>query len=387
MTARPVSRRSFLGALTPAATAFPPAFVAARGREAVTAEGGSATPPPTSAILLDSNENPLGPGPAAMEALTRAFADAGRYPTNARPATADLRAAIARRVSVAPENVALGAGSWELLRTTVRLYTSSSRHLVTAAPSFEQPDRMAEQLGIGVRRVPVDKDGRLDLDGMARAARWAGLVYFCNPNNPTSTVHPGPAVADFVARVGKESPETMILIDEAYHDYVTDPAYATAVPLAVAHSNVIVTRTLSKAYGMAGMRIGYVVAPPRTVENFNRWAITFNTNTLAVAAAVASLDDPGHIAAERARNTEVRTFTTRLFTDRGFKVLDSQTNFVFVETSRPAKEFKEACARRGLVFGRAFPPLEKTCARISLGTMDEMQRAGVVMADVLGANR
>jgi histidinol-phosphate aminotransferase len=378
-----ISRRSFLGALRPAATAFPPAFVAARGREAVTAAGESAPPPPASSILLDSNENPLGPGPAAMEAMTRAFADAGRYPTNARPATADLRAAIARRVSVAPENVALGAGSWELLRTTVRLYTSSARHLVTAAPSFEQPDKMAEQLGIGVRRVPVDKDGRLDLEGMAKAARWAGLVYLCNPNNPTSTVHPASAVADFVARVGKESPETTILIDEAYHDYVTDPAYATAVPLALEHPNVLVTRTLSKAYGMAGMRIGYVVGPARTVENVSRWAITFNTNTLAVAAAVASLDDHAHIEAERARNTEVRTYTTRLFADRGLRVLDSQTNFVFVETGRPAKEFKAACAQRGLVVGREFPPLEKTHARISLGTMDEMQRAGAIMTDVL----
>jgi histidinol-phosphate aminotransferase len=380
------SRRAFLGALKPAA-AFPPAFVAARGREAFTAEGASTDALPVSAILLDSNENPLGPGPAAMEALTRAFADAGRYPTNARPATADLRAAIARRLSVTPENVALGAGSWELLRTTVRLYTSSARHLVTAAPTFEQPDKMAEQLGIGVRRVPVDKDGRLDLDGMARAARWAGLVYLCNPNNPTSTVHPAAAVAEFVARVGKESPDTTILIDEAYHDYVTDPAYASAVPLALEHPNVLVTRTLSKAYGMAGMRVGYVIAQPRIVEAFDRWAITFNTNTPAVAAAVASLDDPAHIERERARNTAVRTYTTRLFTDRGFKVLDSQTNFVFVETGRPAKEFKEACARRGLIVGREFPPLEKTHARISLGTMDEMQRAGVIMADVLGASR
>jgi histidinol-phosphate aminotransferase len=378
------SRRSFLGALTPA-LAVPPTFVAARGREAATAGSVSADPPPASSILLDSNENPLGPGPAAMEAMTRAFADAGRYPTNAHPATADLRAAIARRLSVAPENIALGAGSWELLRTTVRLYTSSARHLVTAAPSFEQPDKMAEQLGIGVSRVPVDKDGRLDLDGMARAARWAGLVYLCNPNNPTSTVHPAQAVADFVDRVGKETPETTILIDEAYHDYVTDPGYATAVPLALDRSNVIVTRTLSKAYGMAGMRIGYVVAPPRAVENFNRWAITFNTNTPAVAAAVASLEDPAHIDAERARNTDVRAYTTRLFTDRGFRVLDSQTNFVFVETGRSAREFKEACARRGLVVGREFPPLEKSHARISLGTMDEMRRAGVVMADVLGA--
>jgi histidinol-phosphate aminotransferase len=322
-----------------------------------------------------------------MEAMRQAFADAGRYPTNARPSSADLRTTIARRLSVPPENVALGAGSWELLRTAVRLYASSSRHLVTAAPSFEQPERMADQLGIGVRRVPVARDGRLDLEQMAQAARWAGLVFLCNPNNPTSTLHPGRAVADFVARVRRESPETAILIDEAYHDYVTDPGYATAVPLALEHPNVFVTRTLSKAYGLAGMRVGYVVGQPRTVEGFNRWAITFNQNSLAVAAAVASLEDPAHIEAEKVRNTEARAFATRFFRDLGYKVLDSQGNFLFVEIGRPAREFKEACAKRGILVGREFPPLEKTWARVSVGTREEMQRAGPVIAEVLGGRR
>src|SRR5207244_4632214 len=178
----PVSRRSFLGAISPGTAAHSPAFIAARGREAFTAGGASAAPPSDAKILLDSNENPLGPGPAAMEALTRAFVDAGRYPTNARPSTADLREAIARRLSVRPENVALGAGSWELLRSAVRLHASSARHLVTASPSFEQPEKMAEQLGVGVRRVPVDKDGRIDLEATAEAARWAGLILFSNPH-------------------------------------------------------------------------------------------------------------------------------------------------------------------------------------------------------------
>jgi len=317
----------------------------------------------------------------------RAFPDAGRYPTNARPSVADLREAIARRQSVRPENVALGSGSWEILASAVRIYTSSSRHLVTASPSFESPERVAEQLGTPVKRVPVDKDGRLDLDKMAQAARWAGLVFFCNPNNPTGTVHSAKAVSEFVARVHRESPETAILIDEAYHDYVTDPGYATSLALALEHSNVFIARTLSKAYGMAGLRVGYAIGQPRTIEAFNRWAITFNQNSLTVAAAVASLGDPAHIEAERARNTEVRAFTTRVFQDLGCKVWPSETNFVFVETGRPAKEFKEACAKHKVMVGREFPPLEKTHARISLGTMDEMKRAADVFGSVLGKGR
>ncbi|MFI5007140.1 MAG: pyridoxal phosphate-dependent aminotransferase [Solirubrobacterales bacterium] len=384
----PLSRRSFLNiAGATGAALHHGTLIAARGREAALA--GS---PPTDAaaagdpaeIRIDSNENPLGPGPAAVAAFLAAFPDAGRYPSNARPSMADLRETIARRLSVRPENVALGSGSWEILCMAVRLYTSSSRHLVTASPSFEQPVNMAQQLGVPVKRVPVDKDGRLDLDKMAQAARWAGLVFFCNPNNPTGTVHSAKAVSEFVARVRRESPDTAILIDEAYHDYVTDPAYATALALTLEHPNVFIARTLSKAYGMAGLRVGYAVGQPRTIEAFNRWAITFNQNSLTVAAAVASLGDPAHIEAERARNTEVRGFTTRVLQDLGCKVWPSETNFVFAEVGRPAKEFKEACAKHKVMVGREFPPLEKTHARISLGTMDEMKRAADVFSKVLG---
>ncbi|HSB62283.1 MAG TPA: aminotransferase class I/II-fold pyridoxal phosphate-dependent enzyme, partial [Vicinamibacteria bacterium] len=386
-----LSRRSFLNAVGAVRAApLPAALIAARGREAALARAES--PPGEAAggaavIRIDSNENPLGPGPRALEAFVRAFPDAGRYPTNARPSVADLRDTIARRLSVRPENVALGAGSWELLRTAVRLHTSSSRHLVTASPSFELPEHMAGQLGLPVRRVPVDEDGRLDLDRMARAARWAGLVFFCNPNNPTGTVHSARAVAEFVTRVRRESPETAILIDEAYHDYVGDAGHATALPLALEHANVVVTRTFSKAHGMAGLRVGCAVGQTRTIEAFARWAITFNQSSLGLAAAIASLEDPGHIEAERARNAEVRGVTTRLFRDLGFRVLPSEANFVFVEIGRPAREFREACARRGVMVGREFPPLEKTHARISLGTLEEMRRAGVVFSDVLGKGR
>lgn len=379
----PVSRRSFLGALRPGTAAYSAAFVAARGREAFTAQGGAASPPAAAAILLDSNENPLGPGPAAMDALTRAFADAGRYPTNARPSMADLRETIARRLSVKPENIALGAGSGELLRSAVRIYGSSSRHLATAAPSFEQPERMAEQLGIGVRRVPVDKDGRLDLEGMARAARWAGLVFLCNPNNPTSTVHPAAAVTEFVTRVRRESPETAILIDEAYHDYVTDPSHRTQIPRAVKDPRVVVARTFSKAHGMAGMRVGYAIGHPDTIKRL-AWEGPNAMNVAGIVAATASIKDQARLEREKARNTEARRFTTDWFARAGFTGTDSQTNFVFMDVKRPAKEFRDACREQGVLVARDFPPLEKSHVRISIGTLDEMKRAVEVFGRVLG---
>jgi histidinol-phosphate aminotransferase len=386
------SRRSFLAALRPQTSAPAMIAVAQRGREAQQAapagkRGAPAAPAPPpidpNALRLDSNENPLGPGPAATEALVKGFDFAGRYPTNAKPNSADLRDAIAKKLGVRPDNVVIGNGSGELLRVATRVYTSSSRHLITAAPSFEAPERMAAALGVPARAVPVDKNGALELDKMAAAARWSGLVFLCNPNNPTGTVHSFRAVADFVARVRRESPETAILIDEAYHDYVDDPNYGTALSLALEQPNVFITRTLSKAYGMAGLRVGYAVGQARTIEGLRRWMMTFNTNSPAQSAAVASLKDQAHIDKERARNNEVRKYTTRFFNDLGFKTTDSQCNFVFVNIGRPAKDFKEACAKQAVLVGREFPPLEKTWARISLGTMEEMKKATEVFARVL----
>ena len=141
----------------------------------------------------------------------------------------------------------------------MRAFTSPTRALVTASPSFENCTGFARKLGHPVAEVKVDSAFRLDLDAMATAAKGAGLVFLNNPNNPTATVHGGKTITDFVQRVRAASPDTVILIDEAYHDYVTDPSYESAIPLALRTPNVFVARTFSKAYGMAGMRIGYAI--------------------------------------------------------------------------------------------------------------------------------
>jgi histidinol-phosphate aminotransferase len=352
------------------------------------AEGaaGAQSPPPDDidAIRLDSNENPLGPGAHAIDALMAGLDGSGRYPTNARPSMMDLRDGVAQKLGVKSDHVVLGAGSGEILRNAVRAFTSASLPFVTAAPSFESPERLAERIGSPVRRVPVDAAGRLDLDAMAAAAKGAGLVFFCNPNNPTATVHGSKAVAAFVARVRREAPDTAILIDEAYHDYVTDPAYATALQVALAEPNVFITRTFSKAYGMAGLRIGYAAGQPATIAALGRWTLTFNQNVPGVAAAMASLARPALIAAERARNTAVRDDTIKFFRSAGFKATESQTNFVFVEIGRPADTFRKDCRTKHIMVGRPFPPLDQRWARISIGTDDEMKRATEVFGKVLG---
>src|SRR5438093_9125673 len=386
-----VSRRDFLQVLGSGRTEVSGAFLAARGLEAHLAEaqqnGRTAralTPPGAAEIRISSNENPLGPGKVALDAILAQIPEAGRYPFNSTPGEADLAAAIATKFNAKPENVVLGAGSQEILKNAVRAFTSPTRALVAGSPTFENCTSVAKQLKHALVEVKVDSNLRLDIEPMiAAAGKGAGLVFFNNPNNPTATVHNAKTVADFVERVRKASPDAFILIDEAYHDYVTDPSYQTAIPLALATPNVFVSRTFSKAYGMAGMRIGYAVGQAATMKRLAKRKMPYNISTLGVAAAIASLGDQKHIDEERARNTEVRAFTVKALEDLGCKPTASQANFLFVDIHRPAKEFREACAKSNVMVGRDFPPFETTHARISIGTMDEMQKATEVFRNVL----
>lgn len=366
------------------------ALLAARGHEAYVAElqaqGRNPQPPaPPGAreIRISSNENPLGPGRRVLDAISGEFGEAGRYPFNSTPSDRNLVEALAAHHKVKPENITLGAGSQEILKSAVRAFTSPERGLVTATPTFENPTSLARRMGHPVKEIQVDAAFKLDCDGMIAAAPGAGLVFFNNPNNPTATVHGEKTVADFVSRVRSASPNTAILIDEAYHEYVTDPAYKTAVPLALATPGVAVARTFSKAYGMAGMRIGYAIGHADTIRQIARFKMPYNVSVFGVSAAMAALADPAHLEAERARNAEVRNFTTKVLKDLGCECTTSECNFVFVGISRPAQEFRAACARQGVMVGRDFPPFAQSHARISIGTMDEMTRAAEVFRAVL----
>jgi histidinol-phosphate aminotransferase len=381
-----VSRRGFLrGTVLP----FSGTVIAARGMEASRASAGpdrspqSLVPPGVPEIRISSNENPLGPGKAVLAAILGKFPQAGRYPFNSTPSDRELTSAIASEFKIKADNIVLGGGSQELLKNAVRAFTTPSRGLVTGAPSFENCPGVAKKLGRPIKEITVDSLFRLDLEPMIDAAKGAGLVFFNNPNNPTATVHAAKVVADFVSRVRQSSPDTVILIDEAYHDYVTDPSYESAIPLALETPNVFVTRTFSKAYGMAGMRVGYAIGRAETMTPLEKLKMPYNISVFGIAAAIAALGDPKHIEAERERNTKVRAFTIKALAEFGCKAADSQGNFLFVDVGKPAKEFREACAKHGVVVGRDFPPFEKTHVRISIGTMDEMQKAAAVFRTVL----
>jgi histidinol-phosphate aminotransferase len=392
-----VSRRGFLQGLGAGRSHSAAEFMAARGHEEYVAEAlqqgrqGRAMqrptlPPGVEAIRISSNENPLGPGKAAIDAILGKFPEANRYPFNSTPLDADLEILIAKQNSAKRENVTLGVGSQELLRNAVRVFMSPTKHLVEASPTYGNCSGQARQLGGPMTTAPVDaKTLKTDLAALLPLVKGAGLVYLCNPNNPTATINSSQQISDFVAEVRKTSPTTAILIDEAYCDYVTDKSYATAIPLALTTPNLIVTRTFSKAYGMAGVRIGYAVGSAETIKKMARYRMPYNVNTFGVAAAIASLKDPQHIKEEAARKTGVRDFTTKALADLGFQSSDSQANFIFTDIGKTmsAAAFRDACAKHGVMVGRDFPPLEKQWARISIGTMEEMQKASDVFKQVL----
>jgi histidinol-phosphate aminotransferase len=388
------SRRLFVRTLGFGGAALAVSSIVERGREAMAAPAGASpavapgaaqvTPPPASAapgkvIRLDSNENAHGPCPAALQGLQGALGEACRYPDAPE---VELRLGLARFHSVAAENILLGCGSTEILRMAVQAFTAPDRALVAAEPTFEEPARFARGVGAPVKSVRVRDDLKLDLGGMAEAAAGAGLIYLCNPNNPTATTHDGAAVDRFVARVLDASPGTRILADEAYFDFVEDPTCTSAIPLALRDPRVVVTRTFSKIHGMAGLRVGYAVGQADSLEAMRKHKLPSGINGLGAAAALASLGQDGHVAEQRRLNHEARELTSRGFEAMGYRVVPSDTNFMMVDIRRDAAGFQAACRQQDVLVGRPFPPLTNY-ARISIGTLDEMRRALEVFRRVL----
>jgi len=380
-----LSRRTFvrsLGVGSAGALALP-SWLNARGLEAGTfdaVEAATAALQGAAPIKLDSNENPRGPVPAAIRAVQESFKRAALYPArNEQP----VRDAIAKANGLAPDEVMLGAGSGEVLRLAVQAFCSPTRHLVTARPSFETPVQYATVLGLPIREVPLDANQAIDLKGMLAQVKGAGLVFLCNPNNPTGHVHGAAAVTEFVQAALRADPEVIVLVDEAYHEFVADPAYATAVPLFKANPRVFVSRTFSKIYGIAGMRLGYALGAPATLTRMERLRLPNGIGGLTQVAGVAAIMDGGQMQKEHEANLEAREFTTAWFKGAGYSVVPSQANFVLVDIRRDATAFQDACAAQGVLVGRTFPPLTQH-SRISIGTMDEMRRATAVFRRVLG---
>ena len=381
-----LSRRDFVRRLGAGGAAIASAsHVIGYGREellAFTGEQGQRAGGPV-AIRLSSNENLRGPSPKVLEVLRQhPSKDLGLgYPPPNVSAFVDT---IAATYGAKPQNVIISTGSGEILTAAVMAYCNGDKALVTGDPSYGSPAGTARSIKAPVKLIPVDSKLRLDLEGMIRASIGAGLVFLCNPNNPTSSVDTVANIEQTVRLIKQRSPETAILIDEAYLEYSTMPGSGTLTKVALELPGVFVSKTFSKAYGMAGMRIGYALGLPDTMNKVGRaWGLG-SISELQAVAGIASLKDTAHMEWERQENKRVRDWTQAQFREMGFDSPESQTNFIFVNIKRPAVEFRDACRAQGVAVGRDFPPMEKIYARISLGTMEDMQKAMVVFKQVLG---
>jgi len=329
-------------------------------------------------IRLDSNENPYGPSPAARSAI------AASIPAGCRYADGDLeplKKALATQEQVAPSHVVLGSGSSELLHMAALLAAESGPggELVAAKPTFEDLEEFAAKFGVTTRWVPVDANHRHDLAAMRAALTpQTRLVYVCNPNNPTGTIVGRRELETFIRSVPAT---TLVLVDEAYLDFVTAADAGSVVPLIKDCPNLLVLRTFSKLHGLAGMRMGYGFATPQLVKRLEDKQLAF-PNVAALRAALASLGDHAFLSDTRRRilgdRTRLEDFVDRL----GYARAQSQGNFVFFEVRQPIVEFKQAMLTRGISVGRPFAGYDQWC-RLTVGTGPEIDRVLAVMPEVL----
>jgi len=358
------------------------AFVHTLGAGTLRAFAGIAAPAESAAAIhIGNNENPYGPGPGAIAAVRQMAANANRYPGFL---ARDLVAAIAAAHDVPREYVLISGGSGDVMRAAVYAFTNRTRALITARPSYEAPMRSAQHIGSPVIGVPLTPALRLDVVAMGAKAVGAGLVYVCSPNNPTATVVPAADMTSMIARLASASPDTRVLVDEAYFHYADMPGFDTMIPLVASYPRLIVTRSFSKIHGLAGMRVGYAIAHPDTIAQIKVRHSRSSLSSLSLAAAAASLDDIDNTRQMAARNRSVRAFMVDAFRAAGYRVAPSDANFIMVNIRRDSRAFLNACGLRGVHVGRPFPPMTNW-TRVSVGTQEEMSIAMEVFMDVLSA--
>ncbi|MFY9820413.1 MAG: aminotransferase class I/II-fold pyridoxal phosphate-dependent enzyme, partial [Thermoanaerobaculia bacterium] len=317
-------------------------------------------------VRLSSNENPYGPSPAAFDAMRDGFGLAWRYPDEHVDA---LVAELARLHGVDADHVLPGAGSSEILKVAALAFSGPGKPAVAADPTFEALPRYASRAGAPVVKVPLTADYRHDVPAMLKAASGGGLVYVCNPNNPTATITPKEQIRDLIAQAPANA---MVMVDEAYHHYADSADYESVIPLVHDHPNLIVTRTFSKIHGMAGLRLGYAVAQPGTIAPMRDQQAFDSLNILVVLAAQASLKDQAHLERSRRLNRETRDWLRSTASGMGYKVLPTETNFLMIDLKKDVGPVISSLKDHGVEVGRRFPAMPE-CLRVTIGTRPQME--------------
>lgn len=323
---------------------------------------------PAGPILLNSNENAYGPFPSVLR-LPNPFQNANRYPDHSIEV---LKQKLAKLHKVGIDQVVLGCGSTEVLRMAAAAFTGPNRKLLMASPTFEAIGSYAEAAGSTVARVPLTFGSfahNVAVMG-SEAAKSGGLVYICNPNNPTGSLTPRRTLESFIRDLPKN---VYVLIDEAYHDFVPVSAdYISFLDTPVNDDRVVVTRTFSKIYGLAGLRLGYGISSPQTAKLLKRQKLEDGANEVALRCALASLDDSDEHEMAVMRNANDRAVFLHEAKMRKIPAITSWTNFVMIDCLRPVKTVIDYFMTNSILIGRPFPPMD-TWARISLGTPDQMK--------------
>jgi histidinol-phosphate aminotransferase len=329
----------------------------------------------TGSIKLASNENPRGPSPKALAVLAEAAKTLHRYPDGGGHY---LRRALAERMKVSPDQVILGNGSDEIITLLTKTFLEAGDEAVMADPSFVVYKIDVTAAHGKLVQVPL-KDYRHDLPAMARAVTpKTRLVFVCNPNNPTGTYVTATEVAAFMQAI---PPDVIVVFDEAYYEYVTAADYPDTLSLLKSGRNVVLLRTFSKIYGLAGLRIGYGLTTPEIVEHLNRIRPPFNTNSLAQKAALAALSDEEHVRESRRVNTEGLASLAERLKALGLRVAPSQANFLYFDVKQDGKALFDALLRRGVIVRH----LGGTCLRVTIGLPHENDRFIAALQAVLTA--
>lgn len=319
-------------------------------------------------VKLASNENPFGPSPKAVEAVRNAALEMHLYPDGA---AYSLRQAISAKFGVSPSQLLVGNGSDELIHLLgLVLLDKPTDEMIIGDPSFVRYDAAAQLAPCKLVKVPLDSTFTHDLTAMRKAITAnTKMVFICNPNNPTGTIVTRADVDSFLA----DLPEHVVLVlDEAYFEFAAgNPDYPDSVDYVKAGKNVIGLRTYSKAYGLAGIRVGYGFAPEIIVDAVNRAREPFDVNSLAQAAGVAALTDNEHVTRTVENNKAEAARISRVLADLGMKPIPTSANFIFVQLDRPGKPVFQALLKKGVIVRATDEMGQPNCIRISIGTHEE----------------
>ncbi len=315
-------------------------------------------------IKLSSNENPYGPSEKVQKAVIKAFENGCRYPTTYSKL---LEARLANKHNVNPENIIITGGSGEGLKIAGLTLTRGGGEILSGKPTYLAMMNFAEQWGAKINWVPVGKDKGYELNEINnRINKKTKLVFLCNPNNPTGTVIPKETLIDFCLSTSKE---TIVFSDEAYYDFIQTPNYPSMDYLVKEEKNIIVSRTFSKVYGLAGFRIGYLIVPSHLSKQIRKNVVA-KSNVLAIAAADKALEDKEFYKFSLNKIKQGRSMITTTLDKLGLNYVPSNTNFVFFHSKRHIDDLGKQMLNQGVKVGRPFPPFYDWC-RVSIGTLEE----------------